>query len=164
MNNVYVFSQPNFNKECELMKLNDDNVNKEKDKAFISIIGTENSLKYYLKEEDTKHYFKKNHKNVLNLEFDDVDENTEYEGYILMAITKEQAEKAVNFIENNIGKDIYVHCRVGQSRSKAFYCFVADFYPNYYKLYRNANDTPNHGVYMRLARAYYKKHKIYEEE
>ena len=51
------------------------NLNEVKDdKAFISIIGTEECRKYYL-EEDTNHWFSNcTEDNVLNLEFDDVNE------------------------------------------------------------------------------------------
>ena len=71
---------------------------------------------------------KKNHINVLNLEFDDVTEDTEFNGHLLKAMTEEQAQKCVDFIENNIGKHIYIHCRAGISRSGAIAKFIVEFY------------------------------------
>lgn len=91
------------------------NVNEVKDdKAFISIIGTEECRKYYL-EEDTNHWFNNcTEDNVLNLEFDDVNEDIViWKGHTFYGITDEQAEQIVDFIEKHKGKDFYIHCRAG---------------------------------------------------
>lgn len=75
---VYAISHLSFNEMCEKNKWNDDTIENVTDKVFISIIGTEDVLKYYLHEEDTTHWFKQKHSNVLNLEFDDVDKDIEF--------------------------------------------------------------------------------------
>ncbi|MBO6254950.1 MAG: hypothetical protein J6O49_15110, partial [Bacteroidaceae bacterium] len=109
---VTVLSQFNFDERMKKMGLSDDNV-EEQNSAFISIIGTPECLSYYLDEGDTKHYFG-DHPNVLNLEFDDIEDDVLYNGHHFKTMRMEQAEKAVDFIENIVEKnvdDIFIHCR-----------------------------------------------------
>jgi protein-tyrosine phosphatase len=152
------------------MGLNDENV-ENTNMAFISIIGTEECLKYWVKEDD-KHYFQ-DHPNVLNLEFDDIEDDVMYNGHHFKTITMEQAEKTVNFIEKfvNGGIDIvYCHCKAGFSRSRGFcefiyrYCRENDIEVEYDD--RNDYTTMlNSGVLRRLNHAYWKKHnmRFYED-
>jgi len=161
-----VLSHHLFDEEMKKTGLNDDNV-ENTNMAFISIIGTPECLIYYLDEGDTKHYFK-NHTNVLNLEFDDIGQDVMYNGHHFKTMRMEQAEKTINFIEDNISKGIdtiIIHCRAGFSRSRA----VAEFIYRYCKE-KNIDVTYedrdyyaamyNHGVLLRLNHAYWKKHHI----
>ena len=66
---INVLSHKAFDNTMRDFNINDTNVDNKTDLAFISIIGTEECLKYYLHEEDTKHYFNNEHTNVLNLDF-----------------------------------------------------------------------------------------------
>ena len=159
-----------FDEEMKRMGLNDGNV-ENTNNAYISIIGTPECLNYYLDEGDTKHFFN-GHTNVLNLDFDDISVNINYNGHIFRAINMEQAEKAVDFIERvaNDGVDeITIHCRAGMSRSRAFaewiyrYCKEHDIDVDYED--RNEYTTIlNQGVLRRLNHAYWKKHGMNEYE
>jgi protein-tyrosine phosphatase len=169
---IEVLSQFLFDEKMEEMGLNDENV-ENANMAFISIIGTQECLKYYLDEGNTKHYFK-GHPNVLNLDFDDIGEDVMYNGHHFKTMRMEQAEKTVDFIEDMIEKGIdtfEIHCRAGYSRSRAVgefiyrYCLEHDIEVEYAD--RNEFTTfVNQGVLRRLSHAYWKKHKLeeYSEE
>ena len=116
-------SQDRFDKMCLKRKINDYNVDDLTNEAFISITGTNGYI-------PDKHYFLNNHKNVLNVEFDDVDKDTKIADLLFKAITQEQADRIVNFIAQNIGKDFYIHCTAGISRSGAVGSFIHDFFNN----------------------------------
>ena len=168
---LIVLSHYLFDEEMKKMGLDDRNV-EDSNMAFISIIGTPECLAYYLDEGDTKHYFA-DHPNVLNLDFDDIGTDVIYNGHHFKTMTMEQAEKAVEFIENLIVKNvntpdtIYIHCRAGMSRSRAFAEFIYRFCnENGFGVeYGERNDYTtvlNHGVLRRLNNAYWKKHHINE--
>jgi protein-tyrosine phosphatase len=169
---VVVLSHYLFDRKMMELDLNDENVNKS-NMAFISIIGTPECLNYYLDEGDTKHYFI-DHDNVLNLEFDDIGDDVMYNGHHFKTINMNQAEQAVDFIEKALKCNvecIYIHCRAGMSRSRAFgefiyrYCKENDIALDYED--RNDYTTMlNYGVLNRLEHAYKKKHKLdeYAEE
>ena len=125
---ITVLPQQVFDEEMEKRKLDDSNVEDVKDEAFISIIGTPECLTYYLDEADTVHWFRNNHENVLNLDFDDLGEDMMYNGHLFKAMSEEQAEETVKFIEDNLGKSFTIHCRAGQSRSQAVGLFVKSNY------------------------------------
>ena len=123
---IEVLSHYLFDEEMKRMRLNDENV-EETNMAFISIIGTPECLKYYLDEGKTKHYFNEGHENVLNLDFDDISTDVKYNGHVFRTMAMEQAEEAVDFIERMVEKGvekIYIHCRAGYSRSRAFGEFI----------------------------------------
>lgn len=129
---IKVLSQFSFDEEMNNNGINDDNVESLGDEAFISIIGTDECLKYYLEEEDTKHYFKENHPNVLNLEFDDLGQDLVWHGHLFKTISDEQSQALFEFIERNLGCNFTIHCRAGMSRSQAVGCFIHDMYPQFY--------------------------------
>ena len=166
---IIAYPHEQFDMKCYSLGLYDYNVENDNNHAFISIIGTDGCRKYHLEDEET-HWFKKNHINVLNLEFDDVTEDTEFNGHLLKAMTEEQAQKCVDFIENNIGKHIYIHCRAGISRSGAIAKFIIEFYNenNIYNVsdfkFYNKRINPNNHVLSLLKRIYYKKHGLFIEE
>ena len=152
-----------FDERCSEEKLNDENVEKE-DMAFVSIIGTPECLIYYLDEGDTKHYFEKEHPNVINLDFDDISsDEIEWEGHIFKGMSMEQAERLFEFIENNIDKSFRIHCRAGFSRSQGVGAFINDFYPGQFKS-ETLLQHPNKDVYRKLSRCYYKKYGLFKEE
>jgi len=166
---IEVFSQYLFDENCKRLGLNDNNVDEVKDTAFISIIGTRECLEYYLDEGKTKHYFNDNHHNVLNLDFDDISTDVNYEGHIFKTMRMEQAEKAIDFIERMIeeGKTkFYIHCRAGMSRSRAFAEFISRVVEDNpdieidYEERKDYTTVLNHGVLRRLVHAHWKKHKI----
>lgn len=151
-------SQRRFNDYCQSLGYDDANVEKLEDCAFVSIIGTKDVLKEYLNEGDTQHYFIENHPNVLNLEFDDVDEDTYYNGYMAYAINEEQAKQLYEFIKANDGKSFYVHCRAGQSRSRAVVDFLGDYFG--YSVDGEHRPHPNYCVKRMLTREYIKDDTI----
>ena len=166
---IVVLSHYLFDEEMKKMGLDDRNV-EDSNMAFISIIGTPECLTYYLDEGDTRHYFA-DHPNVLNLDFDDIATDVMYNGHHFKTMTMEQAEKAVEFIESlivknvNVPKTIYIHCRAGMSRSRAFAEFIYRFCnENGFDVeYDDRNDYTtvlNHGVLRRLNHAYWRKHKM----
>lgn len=124
--------------------------------AIISIIGSPDCRKYYLEDEESNHWFSSPTDNkILNLEFDDITEDeVEWNGYIFYPISENQAKEAVKFIEKNIGKDFYIHCRAGKSRSQAFVRFILDFWPEIYTETNPNNpcQTPNIYVLTNLKR------------
>lgn len=160
---IKVLSQFQFDSEMEHRGINDSNVEELTNEAFISIIGTEECLKYYLEEEDTVHYFKENHPNVLNLEFDDLGEDFDWKGHIFKTITWEQAKELYDFIKANLGKNFTIHCRAGMSRSQAVGCFIYDMFNDVYTEEKADTSTLlrhhlNHEVMRKL------KHILYEAE
>ena len=164
---VKVLSHFLFDEDMKRMGLNDGNV-EDSNMAFISIIGTPNCLKYYLDEEDTKHYFSEGHPNVLNLDFDDIDCNVLYNGHLFETMTMTQAELSVDFIEEQIKngvETIEIHCRAGLSRSRSFGEFIYRYCKEHdveleYEDRDDYTTILNHGVLRRLNHAYWKKHKL----
>lgn len=154
---LYCFSRSDFDNECFFKGWNDECC--PENVAFISITGTEECQMYYLKEKE-EHWFKQEHPNVLNISFDDIDtDEVEWEGHIFYGLQPEQAKEIVRFIEYNLGKDFWIHCRAGQSRSQGIVRFILDCYPEYDWKTRPNNPciTPNIDVVAKLKRV-----KIYD--
>lgn len=152
---IDVLSQRDFDDKMKEMGLDDSNVEQMNDSAFISIIGTKECLDNYLHEGATEHFFKSDHDNVINLDFDDVDSDCEHEGVHFSGISKEQAMRLVIFIDRASTlncKDVYVHCRAGISRSRA----VAEYIARHYSMHYDGQERKlsynhlNHGVLRRL--------------
>lgn len=172
---INVLSHNLFDEYCKSNEINDDNVETHKDKAFISIIGTPEVLEYYLKEPYTEHWFKKNHSNVINLEFDDCSEDKEHKytnGYgeevTIHAYTmnEKQAEELYDFIEKNKGKTFIIHCRAGLSRSIGVGKYILGFIDGYEnckgKGHIDRITSYNSNTSSMLAKVWYKKHKIFQ--
>lgn len=128
--------------------------------AIISIINSKDS------NEGEKHICK-NADNVLNLTFDDsspvafkaeaLAETFELEdGRTIHFFTQEMAKKSIEFIKKNKGKDFYIHCSAGISRSQAFIRFIGNTIHDL-RWETNPNNPclfPNGFVYQRLMEAY----------
>lgn len=118
---VKVYSKTDFELVMDANWLSDENV-EESSNAFISITG-------HIDQEN--HWFEGNHLNVLNLRFDDINQDElkipiigEGES-IAKGISKEQARDIVDFVLDNKDKDFHVHCHAGISRSGAVGSFIA---------------------------------------
>lgn len=156
MNKVFVYSK---NKFREILS--------EIEGAVISIEGTPGCIEAYLvpvKDDNDNDHLLPGGPTVFNVRFDDVTKDGEYKGKEIKAITEEQADAMVGFIEDNIGKDFYIHCKAGKSRSQGVATFIIDMYEDNYEM-GNLDPmmmTPNREVVRKLKRAYYKKHKLFE--
>lgn len=74
-------------------------------------------------------------------------------------ITPEQADQVVSFVDQNTGKNIYVHCLRGTSRSGAFDKFLEDYYGYSRPNAKNVlGASPE--VYNELVGAWKRKHNI----
>lgn len=123
-----------------------------------------------------------NGENVLNLNFDDADpmvfgleECEEIDKYTykskidgltyvtLQFFNEEMAKQSIEFIENNIDKDFYIHCSAGVSRSQAFVRFIQNTY--FEKTFEtNPNNPcrfPNGYVLSKLNEIYRKQNNIF---
>ena len=165
--NVIVYSHSDFDKFCVNNNITDANVEMNSDYAFISIIGTKQVIEDYLGEHGTCHYFNENHSNVLNLDFDDVGKDRDFNNISFKTISEEQARECVDFIESNLSKTFVIHCRAGKSRSQAFFRFIVDMYEEYKNCKGNLDNpclTPNQEVIRKLKRVFYIKHNIYSDD
>jgi len=114
--------------------------------------------------------------NILNIDFDDADPDDWHRGGLDLDTAKEEdfsfirdeaqiqamdfadAEVLVRFIVNNLGKDLYIHCSAGKSRSQAVARFILDCFPDYDYQTRPDNPclTPNMHVVRMLKRMYFR--------
>jgi len=147
---IIIYSQKDFEDVMYRLDIRDENVkNFEKRLAFISIL-----------EPRCGHWFKSNHENVLNIDFYDLETDIEEMGY--KAITPEQADEIIDFIEKNQEKQFHIHCHAGLSRSAGVAWFIRDYYDwvDKEKFDRNykGRKFPNQKVFMELKRAYERKY------
>jgi predicted protein tyrosine phosphatase len=128
--------------------IDDSNVGFVTDSFFISILSSRAvpASNFHLP------VFKGNHQNVLTLTFDDVIGDNNQAVYLTgdpdkptmiqtgRAITEDQAEELVNFIEKHKHKKVaFVHCAAGISRSGAVGAFISDLAGNKYEDFKRAN-------------------------
>jgi predicted protein tyrosine phosphatase len=109
---IYIFSKLKFEQRMIELHLSDKNISEQENIYIISITGKFDS-----------HYFKKEHKNVLNLKFHDI---TDRDGKY--PFTDNLAKLTINFlskIEKFSNYDLYIHCFKGVSRSAAIAIFSA---------------------------------------
>lgn len=146
-----------------------DQCKHREDIAFISIEASPTCAKHFL-QDSIHHHLKNNENNVLNISFDDVNEDKKCvdrngEEYMVYTITEPQSEVAYRFIKQNIGKHFVIHCRAGKSRSQAFYRFILDCFGDKYKECNvnkyNPCITPNIEVLCKLKRQFYKDEKYF---
>ena len=152
---IKVLSNNDFNKMCVERGIDDSNVEMLENDAFISIIGTTDDSY----DMPGFHHFMENHPNVLNLEFDDVENDINIGGYSFKAITDEQADKLVQFIIENKGKNFYIHCLAGISRSGAVGSFIYDFFNDECEIEfeHRPKLRPNIEVLSKLKKSYWYK-------
>ena len=145
---IKVYSHIDFNNVMKSKGIDDSNVENENDSIFISITNRNGEI---------EHWFKENHKNVINLDFDDISSDNEE----LKTISDKQAESLMFFIDDNLSKnkddiDVYIHCLAGMSRSRA----VAEYIKRHYDVGYDKRERDlyynylNHDVLNRLERKY----------
>lgn len=127
-----------------------------------------------------EHYFMTGTSHILNIRFDDIDPDTwhqdgfdldnaspadfvyarerEDEGnftHYSYALNPVQAKKIVDFIDSNLGRDFYIHCSAGVSRSQGVVRYILDTYDEYIWQIRKDNPpfAPNYHVVRMLKRA-----------
>ena len=140
MAEVYIFSQRQFDKVMSDMGWNDSTIAKINNAAIISICNTDGSM---------EHWFKEQHNNVLNLDFDDNEHPIP--GYEIQSMTERQAKMIVNFFKKHIDVEYFiVHCEAGISRSAAVAtCFIDFLHMNGIRgntLHKNFSYCPNSHV------------------
>lgn len=109
----------------------DDRSLPDKDEAVISICCTPDIKHNYLeghKHETDEHWFKEQHDNVLNVDFDDIVTPTKVTEYgTAYGISDEQAETIVKFVLGHADvENWYIHCRAGRCRSVAVGQFIKE--------------------------------------
>lgn len=166
MANLLCFSQFEFDELCKINNWSDGFIPEEN--AYVSIIGSPDCIKYYIREPQ-EHYFKVENSQVCNLEFDDINEDIRiWKGHTILGLDEKQAEKLVKFIEENKGKNFYIHCMAGQSRSQGVVRYILDVYPDLYTEKDTRRDnpclTPNIDVVAKLKRAWRKLYGGYGKE
>lgn len=163
-NKVTVLPKQGFDEYCLERGITDMNVEKLYNLAFISICCSKDAQEYCYQHygEEDNHYFNENHKNVINLDFDDVDEDGIYDGVELFSINEKQVLELYNFIENNSYKDFIIHCRAGKSRSRAVGIYIVenyDYEPNL-SYGNDLSDRGNVSVLSSLNRVYREKEDL----
>lgn len=165
MKSVFVYNYFKFNELCQKNGWNDNNI--PADKAFISICCTDECKRGYLLARDPdcedEHWFKEEHDNVINLNFDDIIDDemiskTNEGTFIYRCISEEDAKRLYEFIDYNVkqNRDFIIHCRAGKSRSQAVARFIYDCYG--YKNGKSDNPClyPNINVLNKLKRHFFK--------
>jgi predicted protein tyrosine phosphatase len=118
MKKIFVLSKNNFDNFCLKNEITDSTVDEFYEICFISIHNTNDNWKYA---------FSENHSNVLNLTFDDIEEDVAQKN--AYAFTSLQASELYEFILSNSDKSIFViHCTAGISRSGAIGTFIANYF------------------------------------
>lgn len=127
--------------------------------AYISIASTPECAEFWLQDKSEADHYLPDSQDVLNLNFDDLEKDKTYNGHLFKTITEEQAREIVKFVENNLHKNILIHCRAGKSRSQGVYRFILDMYPDYYEEcpenLQNPCISPNMEVVRKCKRVFY---------
>ena len=146
MRKLYCFSREEFI----------DNLPLPKNTAAISIIETQQCQDYYKRKEP--HPLKPvDGIPVFFAVFDDINTDTvSYDGYTFTGLLEDQARELALFIDDQVknGKDIYVHCRAGKSRSQGVIDYIRTVYQGIDWELRKDNPclTPNAQVKSALMR------------
>lgn len=153
MSTVMVLSKAFFEQAMRLNDVDDNNVENKTETALISICSTTNTFCGI----QQNHYFKQSKDNVLNIRFDDIQE--EEQGLLLF--NEDIATILIKFILKNIDKDFIVHCTAGISRSGAVGEFIRRLKGIEYSTFIRVNRQiqPNTTVLSILTDVYNKKFK-----
>lgn len=160
MPEVYCVSKRTFERICREERWDDDNP--PVDWAVISICCNREVADFVLPDDDS-HWFSREHPTVLNVEFDDIAEDSKvfdgseygFDGTLTaVGLTPETAERIVRYIEDHNGMNFLVHCRAGKSRSQGVVRYILDFYPGYEASNRaNPCTTYNSHTFSQLKKA-----------
>ena len=147
--NINVLSRSVFNNLMQQHKINDDNVEKYEDVFFISINDTKTSLYY------GESWFKRDHKNVMVLYFDDVeseDETSPTNSGKCTPFSDKMARDLYDFVIKNLDKgQAIIHCMAGISRSGAVGSFICDLsQSNFYTFMRENPQVCANARVMRM--------------
>lgn len=99
-----------------------------------------------------------NSTNVLNLAFDDAEEELEIPERKVILFDNEMAQQIIQFTENNLDKNLFVvHCLMGMSRSGAVGGWLADRFEIRWEDFKliNPRVKPNSLVKTTLQQTYY---------
>ena len=147
---VHVMAISEFEEIMKKSNFTDENIEEVEGLAIISIT---------LRDE---HYFKKNHANVLNIEFYDIEEDVEINGCLYVPFSVEQAKKLIDFIELNQKKNFIIHCHAGISLSGAVAQFITDFYgwadKSTFRFQYGKKIVPNTVVTKKLKEEWFRRH------
>jgi predicted protein tyrosine phosphatase len=139
---IYILSKQQFDKLMKLNDVTDKNI-VDKDVAIISIHS-------YNDLESVGHpYFKDNLPNVLNIFFDDVENDIIEKEKQYKSFSIEQGKQLIEFIETNKEKDSFIiHCLAGISRSGAIGQFICDYFQSDKEQFKinNKHINPNQQV------------------
>ena len=129
-----------FDEKMKELNLSDKNISEQKDMYIISISGKFDS-----------HYFKKEHRNVLNLKFHDI---TDRDG--ILPFNENHAKRTIDFLKTITGEYIlYIHCWKGVSRSGAIGVFAASFLnENVKELRMNHPDVQPNDLVLQILNEY----------
>jgi len=159
---VHVLSKRLFDKLMADNKITDENVEKMDSIFFISITDTPQVLRMMGFDENyNDHYFKEDHDNVLNLEFDDVEhdgQSSPTNDGDTRAFSESQAEMLYQFIKKHRDKETcIVHCQAGISRSGAVGSFINGYCQGDWEKFKRDNPQvmPNPRVHRMLNAAKY---------
>lgn len=146
---IVVLNKVSFDESLTKFGVDDSNVESYSKTFFISIndsMGT-----------SEKPYFKKNHSNVLNMFFDDIEEAIKTKYGVTKPFSEDDGKELLNFITANIYKTVcIVHCSAGISRSGAVGLFINDYSRSDYSEFKKENPyiQPNQLVLRTLNRLY----------
>lgn len=163
MVNIHTLSAADFKRTMQDNNLYDCNIEQRTDLAIISI---GNSFDDELADDifangPSSHWFRFPHKNVLNLNFDDIAAPEEWKALSkcsqFVLFDENIAHQIVNFVETNRVATIWiVHCSAGVSRSGAISKWLKDWLEYKYGIAANNVDgsyaLPNPYVLMMLDR------------
>lgn len=121
---VKILSKNTFDSYVSSLGVSDVNITKITDMCFISITDTDGHL---------EPYFKSDHENVLNLQFDDCSEDVQIpiigtdEIRPVVAMKTGQAQSVIDFVDRHKNRIFIIHCTAGVSRSGAVGTFVSNY-------------------------------------
>lgn len=119
---VSVLNKMQFDQLMIDNKITDETVETRDSVIFISIVDTDKLNEYAIP------YFKKNHENVLNLQFDDCEhdgESSPTQSERTKAFSIEQAKEVFDFVKKHRDKETcIVHCMAGIARSAGVGFFI----------------------------------------